>query len=61
MIEGPCNCVNKILSIASDGKISEVKDLVKMPNFSWDATDSKSLLYLSAVSEEKPQIKGMMD
>lgn len=41
-IEGPCNCVNKILELNSidPKKPIDIKDLVDMPDFSLGSFDS---------------------
>ena len=54
-IEGPCNTVNKILEHNSSETLAlkEVKDFVALDDFSTDAFNSSSRLYLSKVGDQK--------
>jgi hypothetical protein len=45
-IEGPCNCVNRILEETCNPSDVGIKELVGMPEFSLDAFDSKSNFHL---------------
>lgn len=45
-IEGPCNCVNRILLETTGDKDKGIKDLVQMPEFNLDAFDQKSNFHL---------------
>ncbi len=62
-IEGPCNCVTKIMELISTketGLIKEVKDLVTIDKFSLDSSNTESLLYLSHDSLEAENIQKLM-
>lgn len=51
-IEGPCNSVNKILKLNSDGaKDLEIVDLVGLKNFSLDIFNKESCLHFSGLHE----------
>ena len=45
-IEGPCNCVNRILEETCISSAVGIKELVEMPEFCLDAFDSKSNFHL---------------
>ena len=45
-IEGPCNCVNKILAETTGSKEKGIKDVVSMDEFNLDIFDKKSNFHL---------------
>ena len=57
-IEGPCNCVSKILDLS--GRFKEVKEFVELKNFDWDASNKESVLYLGNVEEEPESVQKLM-
>eukprot|EP00350_Pseudokeronopsis_sp_OXSARD2_P011845 CAMPEP_0170552118 /NCGR_PEP_ID=MMETSP0211-20121228/10074_1 /TAXON_ID=311385 /ORGANISM="Pseudokeronopsis sp., Strain OXSARD2" /LENGTH=45 /DNA_ID= /DNA_START= /DNA_END= /DNA_ORIENTATION= len=45
-----------MIKLTAGESASEVKDIVCLKDFSWEASNKESLLYLSHVAEESDQI-----
>merc|ERR1712166_426835 len=56
-IEGPCNCVNKILKETTSSEKDGIKDLVAMDSFNLDAFDTESNFHLITSNVILPEKK----